>query len=274
MTENPYQPPAADLQPPPPTGPSVEHPQRVAAGRGVAWFGEGWSLFMSAAGPLIAIAVVMYALLLVGGIIPLLGTLAVTLFWPHLMAGYYLALEHAHQRQPVAVGDLFVPFNDPMNLLGLGLFYLVGTVVLMAVVLLFMLGGLGLAGLETVLSGQSSGTGELQLQGLVVSMLLGLLVMFALLVPFMMAFIFSPLLVHQHDIPPVDAIKLSFQACLRNFMPFLLWGLVWLAAFVVAVIIGIIPILGWLLFIAFLFLVTPLSLASLYVAYRDIFLEA
>jgi len=57
--------------------------------------------------------------------------------------------------------------------------------------------------------------------------------------------------------------KASFGACLRNFIPFLLYGIVMLVLFLVAVI----PIgLGLLVMI-------PLSLTSTYAAYRGIFTE-
>ena len=58
------------------------------------------------------------------------------------------------------------------------------------------------------------------------------------------------------------AIRMSFSACLKNVMPFLIYGLVFLFIFIIAVL----PF-GMGLLVAF-----PLMYASTYAAYRDIFL--
>ena len=58
------------------------------------------------------------------------------------------------------------------------------------------------------------------------------------------------------------AIRMSFTACLKNVMPFLIYGLVFLFIFIIAVL----PF-GMGLLVAF-----PLMYASTYAAYRDIFL--
>jgi uncharacterized membrane protein len=58
-------------------------------------------------------------------------------------------------------------------------------------------------------------------------------------------------------------MKESFQGCLKNALPFLIYGLVGLVAAVVAAI----PFgLGWLVF-------GPVLMASVYTAYKDIYLE-
>jgi uncharacterized membrane protein len=93
--------------------------------------------------------------------------------------------------------------------------------------------------------------------------LLGSLVMLALMVPLMAAYWFAPALVMMHDMKPLAAMKASFFACFKNFIPFLVYGLV----MTVAAIVAIIPFgLGFLVWV-------PVAIASTYVAYRQIFTD-
>ncbi|MEN6587182.1 MAG: BPSS1780 family membrane protein, partial [Sulfuricella sp.] len=92
-------------------------------------------------------------------------------------------------------------------------------------------------------------------------MVMGVVVM-ALLLPLLMAYWFAPALVLFDGLPAKQAMKLSFAACLRNVLPFTLYGVVGLVLFV----LGSIPLgLGLLAVIPVLFA------TSIYTAYRDIF---
>ena len=56
-------------------------------------------------------------------------------------------------------------------------------------------------------------------------------------------------------------MKLSFVGCIRNILPFLLYGVVWIGLAIVATI----PfLLGWLV-------LGPVTVASIYASYCDIF---
>jgi uncharacterized membrane protein len=93
--------------------------------------------------------------------------------------------------------------------------------------------------------------------------MLMLLVLFVLLLamPLAMAMFFAPGLVALNDVPLMRSFKLSFLACLKNILSFLVFGLV----AIVMVIAGILPFgLG-------LLLVLPILAISIYLAYRDIF---
>ena len=88
------------------------------------------------------------------------------------------------------------------------------------------------------------------------SFLLGSLLVLALMVPLVAAYWFAPALVMIHDMPPIDAMKASFFGCLRNVVPFLLYGIVMLVgAFVAALPLG----LGFLIctIIMLVFSLTP-----------------
>jgi uncharacterized membrane protein len=94
-------------------------------------------------------------------------------------------------------------------------------------------------------------------------LLMGLLVMLLLLVPLFAAYWFAPALVVMHDMQPLAAMRESFFACFRNFVPFLVYGIV---LFILAILAAIPFGLGYLVLI-------PVVMASIYVGYRQIFTE-
>jgi uncharacterized membrane protein len=96
------------------------------------------------------------------------------------------------------------------------------------------------------------------------TLLLAILIFMALLVPLLMAIWFAPPLVVFHELGAVAAMKASFAGCLRNMLPFLLYGIVLLVASIVA---SIPFMLGWLI-------LGPVTAASIYTGYRDIYFTA
>lgn len=251
--------------------------QSTGAGRGLAWVGEGFDLFMRAPlllGVMGLLFLVVYTLVMM---IPILGWLVVTLFWPHLIAGLFLAARHADESQPVEIGDLFEPFSSAnMPLLTLGAIYLAAMVGVMVVMLILSVAAIGMTGMQQMMGpGMMEGGDPAMMFGQMgMSLLLVLLVSLALMIPVMMAFLFAPLLVHQRGVEPTEALALSFRACLRNLLPFLLWGLLWLVVFIAITLLMIIPVIGWLLGILFFVILTPLMCTNLYRAYRDIFVAS
>ncbi|MEN9492881.1 MAG: hypothetical protein RJA63_3330, partial [Pseudomonadota bacterium] len=74
---------------------------------------------------------------------------------------------------------------------------------------------------------------------------------------------FAPALIVLHDIAPFEAMKISFFACFRNWSA----GLLYFLLAMVLILIAIIPFgLG-------LLVAGPVMYASIYAAYRDIFIE-
>jgi uncharacterized membrane protein len=93
------------------------------------------------------------------------------------------------------------------------------------------------------------------------AILVGLLVFLLLYLPLVMAVWFAPALVVLRGVEPLQAMRLSFNGCLRNIVPFLLYGLVGIGLAIVATI----PLLlGWLV-------LGPVTIASLYTSYCDIY---
>jgi uncharacterized membrane protein len=90
------------------------------------------------------------------------------------------------------------------------------------------------------------------------------LISFGLVVPLMAAYWFAPALVIMHDVKPMAAMRESFLACFRNFMPFLVYGII---MFVLAIVAALPFGLGFLVLV-------PVAMASVYVQYRQIFTDA
>ena len=95
------------------------------------------------------------------------------------------------------------------------------------------------------------------------TILLAVLIALALSMPLLMAVWFAPPLVVFHDLGAVEAMKASFTGCLRNVVPFLVYGIVALVLLFVAML----PLLLGLL------VATPVLLASIYTSYRDVYLR-
>jgi hypothetical protein len=93
----------------------------------------------------------------------------------------------------------------------------------------------------------------------------------AVYLPLLMLIWFAPLLVVFNGLAPVAAMKLSFAACVRNTLPFMVYGaailLLWLALSLPAVLGAI----GGLLVIALLVASIPVLICSIYTSYQDIF---
>jgi uncharacterized membrane protein len=79
----------------------------------------------------------------------------------------------------------------------------------------------------------------------------------------MAAYWFAPALVMLHDMPPIEAMKASFFACFRNFVPFLVYSLVMGFTLFIAILPFGLGLLVWV----------PVAIASTYAAYRQIFTE-
>jgi len=93
--------------------------------------------------------------------------------------------------------------------------------------------------------------------------LIVVLVALALMLPLIMAIWFAPAIVVFHDVQSMAAMKASFAGSLRNFVPFLVYGVVGLGLAIVAAI----PLgLGFLVY-------GPMLWATVYTGYRDIYIK-
>lgn len=225
----------------------------VAPGNAFEWLKQGWALFMVNPGLWIALTVVFMVIVVGINIVPVIGSLAANLLAPVLSAGMLLSCQKAAGGEPFEVADLFAGFSkNTGSLIMLGVLYMVA--VLIIALIAFLLGGGSMAG--GMMMGRPAGVG-LAFGGMLLAFLLGM----ALSVPLIMAIWFAPALVFFNNMPPVDALKASFNACMKNLLPMLVYGLILL----VLLFFAALPF-----FLGFLLLI-PVLYGSLYVSYRDIF---
>lgn len=257
-SENPFQAPSARVADVvlDEAGALIEDGRRVPAGNGVAWIGRGWELFRMAPGMWIGISVALLVIVVVLSFVPVLNLLT-SLIMPILAGGLMLGCKALEDGDRLEFSHLFAGFRvNTGNLVLVGVLYLVGVVVVamfVGLVAAFVLGGAAATGIDG---------DELGMAMMLPMLLLSLLAM-ALFLPLIMAFWFAPALVVIHDVPAFAAMKMSFMACLKNFLPFLLYGIV----LTVLALLATLPLLlGWLV-------LSPVMWASMYASYRDMFVQ-
>src|SRR5437764_335017 len=91
-------------------------------------------------------------------------------------------------------------------------------------------------GLRLVLPGKRVAAVRNAILASIGGVVIGALVAMALVIPLIAALWFAPALVYMHDMAPLAAMKASLGASFRNFVPFLLYGIVMLVLAIVAVI--------------------------------------
>jgi len=225
----------------------------VDAGRGWGWLVEAFALFRLQPGMWILTVLLMGILFIAISMIPVLGSLAGALLFPIFGAGLMLGCKALDGGGTLEIAHLFAGFKHRAgDLVLVGVFNLVGWV-LIAFAIIAVIGGGVFMGM---MRGGAEGAGMS-----VASMLIALLLAAGLSLPLYMATWFAPALIVLRDVAPLPALKASFFACLRNWIPFLAYSVVLLVACVVAAI----PLgLGYLVLV-------PVTAASIYTAYRDIF---
>jgi uncharacterized membrane protein len=235
--------------------------RKVAASRGTAWLTEAWPLFTSAAGAWILIFIIFMAMTLVLAIIPG-GSIVSYLLQPVFTAGMMLGCRDIEAGSRMEVSHLFAGFKQSTgNLILVGLLYMVGLVVVTIVAFIPMM--IAMPFLAPLFEGIENADMAHMAMTVGPLVLLFILLVIALALPLVMALWFAPPLVVFHDMQPMAAMKASFLGCLKNFVPFLVYGVVGLFFFILALI----PVgLGLLVFV-------PVVWASIYTGYRDIYLR-
>jgi uncharacterized membrane protein len=226
----------------------------VPPGNGWVWITDSWKLFLKQPGLWVLMFIIMMVIMVVLSWLGFIGQLAGALIIPILGGGFVLAARTAEQGGSVEIAMLFEGFKAKAAPLAMvGVLNLAAWLVIALVVGLFV--GFG-AGMGAMMGGAAGG-----MVGMSATALLAMLVALALSVPVAAAIWFAPALVMFRDIAPVEAVKESFAACLKNLIPFLVFGV---AALVLSVVASIPFGLGWLA-------LGPVLGISVYTAYKDLF---
>jgi uncharacterized membrane protein len=257
--ENPFRAPAARVEDVSSrdVGELIDNGRSVPVGNAVAWIGRGWELFKLAPGVWIGMLLALFVLMIALSFIPVVSLLT-NFVGPIFMGGIMLGCKALDEGEPLEFAHLLAGFTkNTGNLVLVGVFYMLGIVLIVA--LAVVVGGLaGGAAAISGMEGEAVG-GQAMMMPLLIGGLIGLL----LGVPLAMAFWFAPALVVIHDVPAFSAMKMSFFACVKNILPFLVYGLV----FLVLAVLAVIPLgLG-------LLVLGPVMYGSMYASYRDMFVR-
>jgi hypothetical protein len=185
-----------------------------------------------------------------------LGAVATFLLMPLFVGGLMLGCQALQGGGELELNHLFAGFKThTANLVVLGALAIGGWII----VILPVIAIVGAGAIFGAMRGDAAGVAAIG-----GSFLLAGLVAMALSIPIYMALWFAPALVVLRGLAPVAALKESFLGCLKNIIPFLIYGLVML---VLSMFATIPLLLGWLV-------LGPVATASVYVAYRDIYGDA
>ena len=256
---NPYKPPVAHVDdvasPGADAGSFINGGRAVAAGQGWAWITGAFDLFKAKPGTWIVIALVLFFLLIALAFVPIVGGLAIWMLFPIFSGGIMLGCHALRRDGTLEVGHLFAGFkNRAGDLVVVGVIGLVASIIALIPVMLII----GTSVFFGVTQGDAQAVANMGM-----NFLLAWLVAMGLSIPIYMALWFAPALVVLRELPPVEALKQSFRGCLKNILPFLIYGIVMMVLSVIATI----PV-GLGLLVLF-----PMVMASVYVAYRDIYFE-
>jgi hypothetical protein len=229
----------------------------VASGRGIEWWSEAWKLFVKAAGMWIVLAIILILIMVILNFIPLLGQVAVAVLIPVFIGSWMIAARKVENDGALELSDLFTAIHGD-KLVPL---LILGALLLAFGVAIFLVAGLLGAG---AIVGVASGGADRSVAAALAALSAGLLALSVMLligVVASMALWFAPALVVFRGTQPMAALRISFSASLKNIVPFLLWGLI----YIVASIVASIPFgLGWIVLL-------PVTMLTAYVSYRDVF---
>lgn len=245
---NPYTPPTSSMEVAVDYDNELIPPQRLTAGAGWSWISDAWQIFKGNIGLWLLTGLVVLVIILVVNFIPVVNFFVGALNVMFMAGVAYMAHLQVND-EPVSLSDLFIGFKH--NTGQLILVFLLSLVAMIAVIIVLVIVGVifGL-GFSSFMTEQTS----------VLLVAIAVLVAFAFFIPIYMTMWFSPILVLLHDKPAVDAMKISFEACLRNFIPFFIYGLIMMLLSIVALI----PFgLGF-------FVIVPLVMITCYTGYRQI----
>ena len=228
----------------------------VPAGNGWRWITDGLRFFLASPLQWMAFTLVLFALWVASFLVPVLGHLLFYLFLPCIFTGMMIGCRAQDRGEPLRFGHLLAGFREnAAPLVTLGGVFLVSMVIISGTMFV-MVGGAAFMQIakQPALDPETART---LLPGLLAALALGL----TAFVPVFMLLSYAPLLVAFDKLTPLASMKVSFEACWRNAMPFLVYGLAALLLMMLAMMT---------FFFGFIVLL-PVLFCSVYASYKDIF---
>jgi uncharacterized membrane protein len=226
--------------------------KQVPAANAWAWTVRGFELFKANPAMWIILFVIYLAIMVPISLVPVIGSVMSTLLAPVFAAGLMWGCKALKQQQDLEINHLFAGFKqNTAQLVAVGGYYMVSLLIIAVFVVL----SLDRETVEALMKGQTLSAEQAG------AMTLPILIAMFFLIPVLMAYWFAPVLVGLNNLTAVEALKLSFTACLQNILPFFLYGFI----FMLLLFVALIPFgLG-------LLVVVPVMMTSLYASYEDVF---
>ncbi|MDD3352390.1 BPSS1780 family membrane protein [Zoogloea sp.] len=243
----------------------------LPAQRGWVWIFDGFILWKRNPALLTFLVFGCSLVLLLIASVPLVGQVAMSLIMPAMSLGIFNGCKAVHERRKAGPEVLISGFKQNFpELVKIGGLYLAGTLIVMGISLLIdgdMNEKFGKAMLGKAEWGETFDDP---------SFTLALLVATVGSTPLMMAYWFAPLLAGWGKVPAAKALFFSFVACLRNWRPFLTYGIglmtIAMMAGVLISILGLVsPLLSILPAMIFPVVFIPVVFASFYTNALDVF---
>ncbi|MGA7179036.1 MAG: BPSS1780 family membrane protein [Thiobacillaceae bacterium] len=233
-----------------------EIPRILPASAGLQWVTLAFRLFRK--NPLLlgaAFGLFMGALLAVN-LIPLVGPAISEILTPLMVAGFMTAFRALDQGEELELPQFLAGLTSrPIPLAMVGALYLAALLAIAKI--------MQMLGLDTKALGEAANHGDVEtMMKLVQQGMAALLTGLVLLTPILMATWMAPPLVLFGNAGPLQALGISLKACLRNWLPLTVYGVVLIPIVLMA---GLIPFLLGML------VAGPILMGSLYTAYQDIF---
>lgn len=237
----------------------AREPTACPASAGWQWIREAFGLVGAKPGFWIGTFLLLLVVFIALALVPIIGQLVTMFVGPFVIAGYANAARQQANGAGPAIEHLMIGFRErPGTLVAVALLYLAATLVVAVVMVAVLFAILG--------TGMLAGGGEIDPALLAESwpfLAIVWLLALGLMIPLIMAYWFAPALVVFDGLDAIPAMRASFFGCLRNILPFLVYGLAMLPIAIIAAI----P-----LFLGFL-VVFPMVLATYYTAWRGVFGE-
>lgn len=269
----------------------LHDPIKVKATDGAQWVVTGAYLFKERWLDWVVVILISFVVMMLAGmgsgilnLIPILGIfisqVLLGAFSAILFAGYLKGTDNIYNGDNFPVDDLFFGFKqNTKNLAIAGAIFNGLILVIMVAVFATILGPMMV---EFFTSNNPENLPEPDPIRITLTMLIAL----ALMIPLMMMYWMAPALILFNNVGVIDSFKMSFKGCLINFIPFLIYGIVFTLLGIVAMLIimavfavfsFVSPVLGGL--IAFLlgamvyFGMIATMFGSIYASYRDIYID-
>ena len=191
-------------------------------------------MFRPRIGAWAAIMAVYFVISLLLNAVPRIGAIAEWLLSPVLLGGIMLGCDAARRGQPLRLSHLFDGFRAPhfVPLLRVALWNLALGVAGVVVAVIVIAGGIGVSGVTDVANYADDPVRMWETLGLTYLLLILLCLVFVAVLA--MANWFAPALIVLNGATALAAMKTSLRASLRNWLPFLVYGLVGIAIVIAA----------------------------------------